>query len=155
MTRILNHVRGNLIALIALVVALGGTSYAAINLPAGSVGARQIKNRSITPVKFDPSTINGSVRFWAKLSATGKVIASKPRAHVVVWYSGPNAIYAGGIVNWGRAIPSACSSLVTAEAFPRAIAASAVTATGNGGPGTQVQIATSAPAPVTVAVICP
>jgi hypothetical protein len=43
MTRILTHARSNLIALIALFVALGGTSYAAINLPAGSVGARQYR----------------------------------------------------------------------------------------------------------------
>ena len=36
MTRILNHARGNLVAYIALFVALGGTSYAAFGLPAGS-----------------------------------------------------------------------------------------------------------------------
>ena len=36
MTRILNHVRDNLVAYIALFVALGGTSYAAFSLPPGA-----------------------------------------------------------------------------------------------------------------------
>ena len=35
--------RHNVVAYLALFVALGGTSYAAIRLPANSVGARQIK----------------------------------------------------------------------------------------------------------------
>ena len=54
MTSVMRHVRANAIAYVALFVALGGTSYAAMSLPAGSVGARQIKNHVITPVKLDP-----------------------------------------------------------------------------------------------------
>jgi hypothetical protein len=38
------------IASVALLVALSGTSYAALVLPANSVGSKQIKNRSIQPV---------------------------------------------------------------------------------------------------------
>ena len=45
MTRLLAHARRNAVAYVALFVALGGTSYAAFSLPAGSVGAREIKNR--------------------------------------------------------------------------------------------------------------
>jgi hypothetical protein len=37
--KIAGFVRGNLIALVALFIALGGTSYAATVLPANSVGA--------------------------------------------------------------------------------------------------------------------
>ena len=47
MRGILTHLRGNAVAYIALFVALGGTSYAAINLPAGSVGTRQLQNQAI------------------------------------------------------------------------------------------------------------
>ena len=54
MTRVLNHLRSNVVAYLALFVALGGTSYAAISLPAGSVGNRQLKNHSISPIKFEP-----------------------------------------------------------------------------------------------------
>ena len=57
LTRLLHLIRHNVIALIALFVALGGTSYAALNLPAGSVGTRQLKNRSVTAPKLDPSSV--------------------------------------------------------------------------------------------------
>ncbi len=87
MTKLLNHLQRNAIAYLALFVALGGTSYAAVSLPPGSVGARQIKNHSITPVKFDPSTIGASVRYWARISAAGRIIASWPKAKIVVWYT--------------------------------------------------------------------
>ena len=54
LTRLLHLIRHNVIALIALFVALGGTSYAALNLPAGSVGTRQLKNRSVTASQAEP-----------------------------------------------------------------------------------------------------
>jgi hypothetical protein len=38
----------NLVSLIALFVALGGTTYAAVTLPKNSVGARQIKKNAVT-----------------------------------------------------------------------------------------------------------
>ena len=77
MNRLSQHVRANAIAYLALFVALGGTSYAAINLPTGSVGSRQIKNHSITPIKFDPATIGASVRYWAIVLPAG---ACSPRS---------------------------------------------------------------------------
>jgi hypothetical protein len=43
--------RKNLIAYLALFVALGGTSYAAISLPKNSVGSRQIKRGAVTSAK--------------------------------------------------------------------------------------------------------
>ena len=71
MLKTLTFIRHNAIALLALFVALGGTSYAALALPAGSVGARQLRNHSITPIKLDPGSIGGYVRFWARVSAGG------------------------------------------------------------------------------------
>ena len=44
---ILSHARHNLVAYLALFVALGGTSYAAINLPAKSVGTKQLRAGSV------------------------------------------------------------------------------------------------------------
>jgi hypothetical protein len=84
MTRILNHVRTNLVAYLALFVALGGTSYAALKLRANSVGRRQLRNGAITPVKLDRQLTSGSVRAWAEVSATGRVLAGegKPRVEV-------------------------------------------------------------------------
>ncbi|MDQ6822409.1 MAG: hypothetical protein M3076_19090 [Actinomycetota bacterium] len=45
------YIRSNIIALVALFVALGGTSYAAIALPAGSVGTKQLRNGAVTAAK--------------------------------------------------------------------------------------------------------
>jgi hypothetical protein len=39
------------IAVIALVIALGGTSYAAVTLPRNSVGTAQLKNNAVTSLK--------------------------------------------------------------------------------------------------------
>jgi hypothetical protein len=52
-----SHARHNAIAYLALFVALGGTSYAAIKLPANSVGTKQIKKGAVTSAKIK----NGSI----------------------------------------------------------------------------------------------
>src|SRR2546423_2683232 len=61
-TRLAHHFKSNAIAWIALFFALGGMSYAAVSLPARSVGTRQlkrnavissrVKNRSLLAVDF-------------------------------------------------------------------------------------------------------
>jgi hypothetical protein len=43
------------VALIALFVALGGGAYAALKLPANSVGAAQLKKSAVTPTKLSPA----------------------------------------------------------------------------------------------------
>jgi hypothetical protein len=73
--RILRHIRSQAVGYLALFIALGGVSYAATQLPAGSVGAAQIRNHVLTPVKNDNRYINGTVRAWASVSAAGKIIA--------------------------------------------------------------------------------
>jgi len=45
------------VALIALTVALGGTSYAAIKLPKNSVGAKQIKNNAVSGAKVKDGSL--------------------------------------------------------------------------------------------------
>lgn len=83
-TRAVKHFRQNAVAYLALFVALGGTSYAAVNLPAGSVGARALKNHSITPVKFDPRFINGSIRAWVVAAPNGSIQASAGKPTLVL-----------------------------------------------------------------------
>jgi hypothetical protein len=56
-TALLSHARRNLIAYLALFVALGGTSYAAVNLPPNSVGGKQLKKNAVTSKKVK----NGSL----------------------------------------------------------------------------------------------
>jgi hypothetical protein len=48
------------VACLALLVALGGTSYAAIKLPANSVGTKQLKRGAVTGVKVKSNTLTGA-----------------------------------------------------------------------------------------------
>jgi collagen triple helix repeat protein len=58
-TQIRSHLTyANVIATIALFVALGGGAYAAVKLPANSVGTKQIKDKALTPKKLNASTIS-------------------------------------------------------------------------------------------------
>jgi hypothetical protein len=45
------------ISLLALFIALGGVSYAAIQIPANSVGTKQLKNKSVTGAKVKPGSL--------------------------------------------------------------------------------------------------
>lgn len=150
MSRVINHFRSNVVAYVALFVALGGTSYAAANLPAGSVGNRQLKNHSISPIKFQRGSIAGYVRDWAEVDQTGQVVASRPRARLIGWTD------TGGIVNWGDAIPKACIAEASTDAVPP-VASAGVTILGGATPGPYVgaEVRLSASTEVTVAVICP
>lgn len=92
--RIGAYLRGNAVSYLALFVALGGTGYAAVSLPAGSVGSRALQNHSITPDKFNRQFINGTVRAWAVVGPSGKVqeSAGKPFVHAFTIAPGSYAI---------------------------------------------------------------
>jgi hypothetical protein len=112
----LTFIRQNAIALAALFVALGGTSYAALSLPAGSVGTAQLRNGavtskkiangSITPAKLDARTIGGSVRDWAFVNQDGTVIGGSRGTHVSLGPSG-SPYY----VSWGNRFSHSCAVL--------------------------------------------
>lgn len=57
----------NVIACLALFIALGGTGYAAFKLPKGSVGTKQIKRGAVTTTKVKRGAIN-----LAKIKASAK-----------------------------------------------------------------------------------
>jgi hypothetical protein len=52
--------RKNPIAYLALFLALGGTSYAAVELPANSVGARQLRNGSVNNAKVKAHSLHAA-----------------------------------------------------------------------------------------------
>jgi hypothetical protein len=95
MTRLLAHARRNAVAYLALFVALGGTSYAAFSLPAGSVGARELKNGAVTAAKMNPTSVAANVRAWASVTwADGwKVQASSSDIHVTTAGTGENVTW--------------------------------------------------------------
>jgi hypothetical protein len=65
-----------IVACIALFVALGGTSYAAIVLPANSVGTKQIKSNAVTGVKVKNASLTGADIKNASLTGADIVAAS-------------------------------------------------------------------------------
>jgi hypothetical protein len=66
------HLKSNVVGYLALFIALGGTSYAAVRLPAGSVGTKQLRanavtsgkvmNRSLRATDFAPGTLRRGPR---------------------------------------------------------------------------------------------
>lgn len=95
----------NVTATLALVIALGGTSWAAVNLPAKSVGAKQLKNRAVTNSKLRPNAVtsakvkNGSLR--AQDFKAGQLPSGAPgpagATNVVRRSVGSSGVAAGGI----------------------------------------------------------
>jgi hypothetical protein len=154
MTRVLHHFKSNVVAYLALFVALGGTSYAAFRLPAGSVGNRALKNHSVSAVKLDRGSIAGYVRDWAKIDSLGRIVASRPRARVVVWRtSGP---LPGGLIQWNKPIPADCFALATTGVIPSLSYASAeISSAGKSKPGGAYVSMSTDQATVNVAVVCP
>jgi hypothetical protein len=55
--RIAGYGRRHHVALLALFLAMGGTSYAAVTLPRNSVGSAQIRNQAVTLAKLSPSAL--------------------------------------------------------------------------------------------------
>jgi hypothetical protein len=117
MIRLVSHVRSNAIAYLALFIALGGTSYAAVRLAPGSVGtvqlrngavtARKIAKGAITPTKLNAKAIGGSVRHWAQINADGTIASSSSRAHVSASTPG------GYVISWSDTFPHTCAVIAT------------------------------------------
>jgi hypothetical protein len=108
MTRILTHVRHNVIAYLALFIALGGTGYAAITIPNGSITAAKLNKRSI----------GGYVLAWAHVRSDGHVLSGSRGARAVFLkeLTGETPSTPNYIVGWlGMKIPSHCAAIVTVD----------------------------------------
>jgi hypothetical protein len=95
------------VAYLALFVALGGASYAAIRIPARSVGARQLRNRAVTGAKIAGRAVTG-----AKI-ANGAVTGAK--VSVSTFPAVPNARRAG-VADFATSANSATSAGTAANA---------------------------------------
>jgi hypothetical protein len=104
------HIRQHIVGYVALFVALGGTSYAAVSLPRDSVGGAQIRNHAITPVKLDPKLITGNVRAWAVVGSAGHVIAGGGKPQI-----GSPPVPGSYEIKWGVKVGSRCSTLATID----------------------------------------
>ena len=59
LAKLLGYIRRHHLGLLALFVALGGTSYAAVGLPANSVGTLQLKQNAVTSFKVKDQSLKG------------------------------------------------------------------------------------------------
>jgi hypothetical protein len=167
--RLLHHIRSNAIGYAALFISLGGTSYAAIAIPAGSVGTRQLRNGAVTGNKLaknavsaanlNPSSIAGHIADWAQIRADGHVTSSRPKASVSV--TDPTR----GLfrVSWHRSIPSGCIAVANPTNVPTVLGSASASAFGLGGQNSATSLLVSTfdasgnnvPVNVNVVVICP
>jgi hypothetical protein len=110
------------VACLALLVALGGTGYAAIKLPANSVGTKQLKRSAVTGVKVKSNTLGGTQINESKLgrvpsatratsadtattamNATSATSATSAPVARLDYASAVVAVPAGGVVTRGTA----------------------------------------------------
>ena len=66
------------ISSIALIVAMGGTGYAAISIPKNSVGTAQLRNGAVTKQKIAPNTLRALAGARGPAGATGHTGATGP-----------------------------------------------------------------------------
>jgi hypothetical protein len=107
MKRIVNHARHNVIAYLALFVALGGASYAAVTIP----------NGSITAAKLNQHSIGGYVLAWAHVRSDGKVLSGSPGAVASSPpIEGQSPSGDNYIVGWrGVKVPGRCAAIITVD----------------------------------------
>ncbi len=91
------------ISVVALVIALGGTSYAFF-LPNGSVGSKQLKNRAVTNAKLGPNSVGpakimpGAVNA-SKINMSGLTVPNAATAGTANALNGVQVVSAGPFTN--------------------------------------------------------
>jgi len=167
--RLLHHIKSNAIGYAALFISLGGTSYAAIAIPAGSVGTVQLHNGAVTGSKLaknavsaanlNPSSIAGHIADWAQIRADGHVTASSPHASATT--SNPTqGLYQ---LSWHRSIAQNCIAIANPVNVAPINASASATTSGPFGRGRAAHIIVSTfdasgdnvPENVNVLITCP
>jgi len=110
--RFVRFLRRNTIALLALFVALSGTTFAAANvvLPKNSVGAKQLKKNAVTTPKIKNHAVTGAK---IKLASLGKVPSAANADHATAADSATNATNAASAANSAKLGGVSASSYLT------------------------------------------
>ncbi len=150
-------IRKNLVAYLALFIALGGTSYAAVGLSPGSVGTRQLRNGAVTDAKVRARSLTSRVFAKGALKPSGYlrfvvrsqqgqdgVCAESPcDQHATVFCQQGEQATGGGFLDGGGTVVSSQPQL---DGAGRADGWS-VTSTGTPAPTAYAVCATSQPPP--------
>ena len=114
--RVLGYVRAHHVGLLALLVALGGTSYAAINLPRNSVGTKHIKRGAVTLPKIAAGTRSSLQGQRGPTGAAGPAGPTGPTGS-----TGPTGPQGPGAAVINYDVPPSLNTTITgAPGFPAA-----------------------------------
>jgi hypothetical protein len=164
-TRIAGFLKQNAIALAALFVALGGTSYAAIAIPKNSIGSRQLRkgavtatkihSGAITPGKLSSKSFGGRILYLAKINPNGSVAFSHPRGiSTTMWTEGTSGILVLPHPAPRGCVPLAGAASVTAAPPSTGVASGVPAASAQFDSRTDVQLIFNGGFPVTVEILC-
>jgi hypothetical protein len=107
MTRLRNTIQSNSVAWLALFIALGGSSYAALT---PTVVRQQVPHSSLDRSAQSTQSTTGTVRAWAVVGSKGRVISGggKPRATLTPT---PGDYW----VHWGVKLGSGCATVASVD----------------------------------------
>lgn len=118
--RVFGHAQRHVVGYLALAVALGGTAYAATELPRHSVGTKQLEREAVTNAKVKRHSLTQGLFRPGELPAASKpVVRFKPvpgapggegevnRSHVAECRAGERATGGGYEISDDRAFPIA------------------------------------------------
>jgi hypothetical protein len=105
----------NVMSVIAVFIALGGASYAAVKLPKNSVGAKQIKKNAVTTAKIKDGAVTGPKLNLSTLGTVPEASHANSANHATAADHANSADTIGGlsVVKFARAGPVSFASPVT------------------------------------------
>jgi hypothetical protein len=158
--RLITYLKHNALGAIALFIALGGTSYAAVAIPRDSVGSRQLRtgavtstkihSGAVTPGKLSSAGFGGRILYFAEIENNGVVETSDPRAVKTEDWTLNSG---GGEVVFPHRIPKGCFPLATGGTEPTGAGTSPIVGSQISN-STMVQVRVSGVSPVTLAIVC-
>jgi hypothetical protein len=101
-----------IVAILALVVAMAGTGYAAFKLPNNSVGTKQLKKDAVTGAKVKNGSLEGSDLKLATLGTVPSAAKAGSAETAVRATSAENATRAGTAANADRAVVAESASSI-------------------------------------------
>jgi hypothetical protein len=164
-TRIVRYLKQNAIAVVALFIALGGTSYAAVAIPKNSVGSTQlrkgavssskIRSGAITPGKLAGKSFGGRILYLAEINPDGSVAFSDPGGmKTMTWTEGTSGILILPHPVSRGCVPLAGAASVAAAPSSTGVASGVPAVSAQLDSRTEVQLIFNGGFPVTVEILC-